>query len=150
MKEFRWLAGAVGASWLLACSAHSATLPPAFAPELRRALEDTVSATRVYQAAEVRDPVISAPGNTPPRFRVGDGRAVFRFVVDTTGRIELNTLELEPGSDTTVARPVVPMLSTWRYLPARLATSRAVRQLVELTVTTRGQITVIRLSTDPP
>jgi TonB family protein len=69
----------------------------------------------------------------PPMLRglgVG-GEVVVRLVVDATGRVERNSIEVVRASDERLVRPVRDAVSSWRFVPAE-ADGKRVRQLIEL------------------
>lgn len=122
--------------------------PPTTAPMLQRALSDTTGAQRVYRPQDVPHPV-SLPRGTRTAFVGKDGEVVLRFVVDTGGRLEAETLEWVSGTDATMARWAAARVAEWHFLPARLENGQCVRQLTELSILKMGNTTLALLNTDP-
>jgi hypothetical protein len=107
-------------------------------PRLEVALSDTGN-LRVYYAGEVDKPVAAVAGNQPPKILgLPDGEVSGRFVVDTIGRAEVETLEIFRGSVPELAAATRSVLPSWRFYPAVLATGHRVRQLVALRVVKHG------------
>lgn len=90
-----------------------------------------------YSADQVAFPASVADHSPVPRFPsamrgIGlEGFARFRFVVDTAGRVELNSIEAISASHEAFAYAVRSTLPRMRFRPGRVD-GRAVRQLVEL------------------
>jgi TonB family protein len=139
------------AALVSACTPRDPDLPPTpISPTLRAALADTTdSLARVFTDAQVTRPTRHTPGTRLPRRGWGnrDGRAVARFIVDTHGRVERATIEVDSTSDPILAQRLVSVLSTWRFVPAKRG-GRAVRQLSEERVIMRNHGLVVSLSTD--
>lgn len=142
---------ATGAALGSACTRRDPDLlPTPISATLRAALADTTdSLTRIYTDAQVTRPTRHTPGTRlPPRgWGNRDGRAVARFVVDTRGRVERATIEVDSTSDPILAHRLVSVLPSWRFVPAQRG-GRAVRQLSEERVIMRNHGLVVSLSTD--
>ena len=87
-------------------------------------------------------PVAALPGNPKPRY---PGRMASRsietnfnvyFVVDTTGTVDRETVELPPSVLQEFASAVKDVLFDWRFVPAQLG-GRRVRQRVQQPFTFR-------------
>lgn len=93
-------------------------------------VDDVMTAMTVDQQVEL------IPGQRPPRYpfaleRAGiTGDVVAQFVVDTTGRVERVSVDIQRATHAEFARAVQERLAALRFVPAR-AGGRAVRQLVE-------------------
>lgn len=91
---------------------------------------DVMTAMAVDQQVEL------IPGQRPPRYpfaleRAGiTGDVVAQFVVDTTGRVERASVDIQQATHAEFARAVQERLAALRFVPAR-ARGHAVRQLVE-------------------
>ncbi len=91
---------------------------------------DVMTAITVDQQVEL------IPGQRPPRYpttleRAGiAGDVVAQFVVDTTGRVERTSVDIQHATHAEFARAVQERLAALRFVPAR-ARGHAVRQLVE-------------------
>ncbi len=102
-------------------------------------IADVMTAMTVDQRVEV------IPGQRPPRYpptleRAGiAGDVVAQFVVDTTGRVERSSVDIQHATHAEFARAVQERLAALRFVPAR-ARGHAVRQLVEQ----RFQFEVVR------
>jgi hypothetical protein len=88
-----------------------------------------------YDEVAVERPVAALPGNAKPRY---PGRMAYRsvetnfnvyFVVDTTGTVVRETVELPPSVLQEFASAVREVLFDWRFVPAELG-GRRVRQRV--------------------
>jgi TonB family protein len=77
----------------------------------------------------------SPPVAYPPRLfdRGTEGRVVLQAMIDTTGRVEANTIEVVSATRREFERPAVDMLRISRFDPAR-SDSRAFRRLVRVPV----------------
>ncbi|HEV8362381.1 MAG TPA: TonB family protein, partial [Gemmatimonadaceae bacterium] len=90
----------------------------------------------VMTAMTVDQPVELIPGQRPPRYppmleRAGiAGDVVAQFVVDTAGRVERASVDIQQATHVEFARAVQDRLAALRFVPAR-ARGRAVRQRVE-------------------
>lgn len=91
---------------------------------------------QLHTAATVDRIVAPLPGNSAPAYpsrlsNAGvEGEVFARFVVDTTGRIEAPTIEIQQASHALFGEAVRRWLTHNRYSPA-LAGGRPVRQLVQ-------------------
>lgn len=91
---------------------------------------------QIHTAESVDRIVAPLPGNPAPPYpsrlsNAGvEGEVVARFVVDTTGRVEIPTIEIQQASHALFGEAVRRWLTQNRYSPA-LAGGRPVRQLVE-------------------
>jgi len=89
-----------------------------------------------YTDLMVERQVSARPGNLPPRYpdllrSAGvEGMLHAQFVVDTTGRVERESIRFTRGGHSLFERAVVETLLRSRYFPAE-AGGRKVRQLVE-------------------
>jgi TonB family protein len=90
----------------------------------------------VYTSFEVDNVVQISSGSTVPEYppdllkRRVQGVVVVRFVVDTTGAADVQSLEILDSTDPQFAASVLAALPHMRFAPARLNGKR-VRQLVE-------------------
>ena len=118
--------------------------PPALAPALRAALEDTSASGRVYTTKELREPVLGVPGNPMPKLGPERGEAILRFVIDTAGRVEPNTLEAAPGSEPVLAGRLGAALARWRVFPGKRPDGAKVRVLFAMRMTqAEGRATIV-------
>lgn len=84
----------------------------------------------VDSAAE-RHPDSAAPVYPPDLMRLGvEGHASVRFVVDTTGRVDLESVQIIEASRPEFARAVIDAIPGMKFTPARIGTIK-VRQLAE-------------------
>jgi TonB family protein len=91
---------------------------------------------QAYFEFQVDKPVLARPGNphaTYPdvmrsRNRIGD--VVVQFVVDTTGHVDMNSVEVIRSSDLAFTNSVKSVLPEMRFFPAETAGHR-VRQMVQ-------------------
>ena len=87
-------------------------------------VDTTAGAARVYQASEV-DAMIKPRGllarpSWPVDAPLAKRRVVFRYVVDTTGRVDLSTVRSEtPRTDSLFVESIRYVADTWRFTPAR-------------------------------
>jgi beta-lactamase regulating signal transducer with metallopeptidase domain len=94
------------------------------------------SVTRVYFEYEVTQPATPIAGTGKPVYPASlraanvKGVVVSKFVVDVTGKVEMNTVQMEQSSNDLFASAVKTALSNVRFEPARLRGMK-VRQLVE-------------------
>ncbi len=102
----------VGAQLATSRNSRAATPPVRTSP----------TASETYaELAPILLPESGAPPLTKRPGAVGDGGdVVFRFVVDTLGRVELSTVETLAATDSATARDMREGLSGVRYVPARL------------------------------
>lgn len=104
------------------------TGPPTGGPE--------VDPGGTFTAGAVDVAVVARRGNAPPRYpdvarHAGiAGTVIVRFVVDTTGRVERDGIDVRDAPHAALAVAVRQALATHRFTPARVA-GRPVRQLVE-------------------
>lgn len=109
--------------------------PIAVASRGNFALPDTVDG-RVYQVALVERPVEPRRGNGQPtyprRLRSAsiEGDVLVQFVVDTSGRVESQSIEIIRASHEMFAESVRRWLNGTRYRPAEIR-GQHVRQLVQ-------------------
>jgi TonB family protein len=108
------------------------------ATDLLRSLRAVAPVVEPPKLATVVDrPVMPRGGNRGPAYpealrRSGTpGEVVLRVVVDTTGRIEDESIEVVRSSDARFLRAVRDAIASWRFIPAE-SEGRRVRQLVEL------------------
>jgi periplasmic protein TonB len=96
---------------------------------------ETIS-TGVFTERTVERAVVARPDTRPPRYpsplqSAGiEGAVTMRFVVDTTGRVELGTVQVVHSDHALFERAVRDALAAARYIPAEVG-ARRVRQLVE-------------------
>jgi TonB family protein len=82
-------------------------------------------------SAAVRDPNSAAPAYPPVMMAKGvEGFAAMRFVVDSTGRIDLGTVELLQATHAEFVQAVREALPNMRFRPAKMGPT-SVRQLAE-------------------
>jgi protein TonB len=85
---------------------------------------------------QVEKPVMQAPGSASPRYpdilkSAGvEGEVIAQFVVDTTGRAEINTFKVLKASHDLFASAVKNALPNMRFIPAEVG-NRKVKQLVQ-------------------
>ena len=102
----------------------------------RDSLTPAGSVDDVMTAMTVDQPVELIPGQRPPRYPIALERAgiagdvVAQFVVDTAGRVERASVDIQQATHAEFARAVQERLAALRFVPAR-ARGHAVRQLVE-------------------
>jgi TonB family protein len=105
------------------------TLAPQALAEMRQTSVD------VYNQAQVTKAVAQARGNMGPEYPVVlkteriEGVVVLAFVVDTTGRIDMNSATVVKSTDQRFLDAVVAVLPGQRFIPAQLD-GRKVKQLV--------------------
>jgi TonB family protein len=93
-----------------------------------RLAEDAYSVVEVDSAA-VRDPSSAAPSYPPAMMSLNiEGAATIKFVVDTTGRIDLGTVQTIAATNPAFAHAVLDALPKMRFHPARVG-ALAVRQM---------------------
>ena len=79
----------------------------------------------------VRDPESASPEYPKSLIEKGiEGYAAVRFVVDSTGRVEMNTVQVIDATHNDFATAVKDAMPRMRFRPARIGTT-AVRQLSE-------------------
>jgi protein TonB len=91
---------------------------------------------QAYFDFQVDKPVLQRPGNPHAQYpddmrsrgRIGD--VVVQFVVDTTGRIDMNSIEIIKSSDASFSNSVKAVLPEMRFFPAETGGHR-VRQMVQ-------------------
>ena len=82
-------------------------------------------------SAAIRDPDSAAPDYPRALIEKGiEGYAAMRFVVDSTGRIDLNTVQVIDATHNEFAKAVRDVMPRMFFRPARIG-SHAVRQLAE-------------------
>ena len=82
-------------------------------------------------SAAVRDPESASPEYPKSLIEKGiEGYAAVRFVVDSTGRVEMNTVQVIDATHNDFATAVKDAMPRMRFRPARIGTT-AVRQLSE-------------------
>jgi hypothetical protein len=113
----------------IAGSPSEAEQPTKPAPEPQVA-DNAYSVVEVDSAA-TRDPTSAAPAYPPVMMAKGiEGFAAMRFVVDTTGLIDLGTVELLQGTNAEFVQAVREAMPHMRFRPAKMG-ALAVRQLAE-------------------
>lgn len=105
--------------------------PPAIAREQKMAESLGAFALLDVDSAAVRDPHSVAPAYPKDMEAAGiNGLVRVRFVVDTTGRIDLSTITVLGSTNESFARAVRTALPNMRFRPAMMG-PKAVRQLSE-------------------
>ena len=85
---------------------------------------------------QVEKPVVAAPGSPQPRYpeilrTAGvEGEVLAQFVVDTTGRVEMNTFKILKSSHDMFIAAVRNAMPNMRFIPAEVG-GRRVKQLVQ-------------------
>ena len=85
---------------------------------------------------QVEKPVVAAPGSPSPRYpeilrTAGvEGEVLAQFVVDTTGRVEMNTFKVLKSSHDMFIAAVRNAMPNMRFIPAEVG-GRRVKQLVQ-------------------
>jgi len=93
-----------------------------------RLAEDAYSVVDVDSAA-VRDPSSAAPSYPPAMMSLNiEGAATMKFVVDTTGRVDLGTVQTIAATNPAFVHAVLDALPKMRFHPARVG-ALAVRQM---------------------
>jgi len=101
-----------------------------------------VGAGAAYAEAFVDRPIVAIPGTTTPRYPSSlqsagvEGNVRARFVVDTLGRVEPESVRILDATHDLFARAVRDALARARFAPAE-ARGRKVRQLAEQAFTFR-------------
>lgn len=91
---------------------------------------------QTYFEFQVEKQVAPAPGNPGPRYpdmlrsANVEGEVLVQFVVDTTGRVEMNSFKVLKSSHDLFTNAVRQALSTMRFYPAEIG-GRRVKQLVQ-------------------
>jgi protein TonB len=91
---------------------------------------------QTYFEFQVEKQVAPAPGNTPPRYpdmlrsANVEGEVLAQFVVDTTGRVERNSIKILKQTHDLFVNSVMQHLNNARYYPAEIG-GRKVKQLVQ-------------------
>jgi TonB family protein len=89
-----------------------------------------------YFEFQVDKPVLQRPGNPMAQFpnemrsRGRGGDVVVQYVVDTTGRVDMSSIEILKSTDGAFTSSVKTVLSELRFFPAETA-GRRVRQMVQ-------------------
>jgi protein TonB len=95
-----------------------------------------VNNEQTYFEFQVEKQVAPAPGNPAPRYpdmlrsANVEGEVLVQFVVDTTGRVEMNTFKVLKTSHDLFTNAVRQALSTMRFYPAEIG-GKKVKQLVQ-------------------
>ena len=106
-------------------------IDPAAALPVPTASRETAYSVVDVDSAAVRDPDSAAPAYPPVLMNKGiEGFAAMRFVVDTTGHIDLGTVELLHATNAEFVHAVREAMPRMRFRPARMGPV-AVRQLAE-------------------
>jgi len=104
--------------------------PEALSTQNDDPFEDAFSSVEVESAAE-RSPESAAPHYPPHLMNAGvEGYAAMRFVVDTTGRVDLTSIRVLDATHPEFAAAVKLAMPGMKFTPARLG-ERPVRQLAE-------------------
>jgi periplasmic protein TonB len=91
---------------------------------------------QAYFEFQVEKPVALRPGNPHPRYPYDmralarEGEVAAQFVVDTSGRVDMNTVEVLKTTSPSFAASVKSVLPELRFYPAEVE-GRKVRQLVQ-------------------
>ncbi len=91
---------------------------------------------QTYFEYQVEKPVMAVPGSPTPRYpdilkSAGvEGEVVVAFVVDTTGRADINSLKILKSTHELFAAAVRTALPSMRFLPAEVG-GKKVKQLVQ-------------------
>ena len=86
-------------------------------------VDDAYSILDVDSAA-VRDPSSAAPSYPPAMMNLSiEGAATIKFVVDTSGRVDLSTVQTLTATNPAFAHAVLDALPKMRFHPARLGTT---------------------------
>jgi protein TonB len=94
-----------------------------------------INSDQPYFEYQVEKQVASVPGNPAPRYpdmlrsANVEGQVMAKFVVDTTGRADMKTLEIVQSSHDLFSNAVKTHLPTMRFYPAEVG-GRKVKQLV--------------------
>jgi protein TonB len=100
----------------------------------------TPSSDQTYFSFQVEKQVLPRSDNPKPKYpsileSTGQsGEVLIQFVVDTTGKIDMNTVKVLKASNDLFASAVKAVLPQWRFLPAE-AGGRKVKQLAQLPLT---------------
>lgn len=95
-----------------------------------------IDRSSVYPEFQVERPVMQAPNSATPAYpdvlrQAGiEGEVVVSFVVDTSGRVEVNSFKVIRATHEFFTNAVKNALPRMRFIPAELGTHR-VRQLVQ-------------------
>ena len=90
-----------------------------------------------YFEFQVEKTVAATPGNAPPRYpdmlrsANVEGEVLAQFVVDTTGRAEMNTFKVLKSSHDLFTNSVKSALANMKFYPAEVG-GRKVKQLVQM------------------
>lgn len=110
--------------------APAETPQPVAVPVEPQTVDNAYSVIEVDSAA-VRDPNSAAPAYPAVMMTKGiEGFAAMRFVVDTTGHIDMGTVELLQATNAEFVRAVRDAMPRMRFRPAKMGVT-AVRQLAE-------------------
>lgn len=91
---------------------------------------------QAYFEFQVDKPVLQRPGNPHAQFpdemrsRGRGGDVTVQYVVDTTGHVDMNSIEIIKSSDNAFSNAVKSVLPEMRFYPAETAGHR-VRQMVQ-------------------
>ncbi|HWZ60899.1 MAG TPA: TonB family protein [Gemmatimonadaceae bacterium] len=92
--------------------------------------------SQAYFEFQVEKPVLARPGNPHAQFpdemrsRGKGGEVIVQYVVDTLGRVDVNSVEVIKSTDNSFTRSVKSVLAEMRFFPAETAGHR-VRQMVQ-------------------
>ncbi len=114
---------------LAAGSESPADVPQVLAPQ--DAMPDQVFSVIDVDSAAIRDPASAAPAYPPMLKAKGvEGYATMRFVVDTTGLIDLKTVQLIDATQAEFVQAVHEAMPRMKFHPAHMG-AHAVRQLAD-------------------
>lgn len=103
----------------------------------REYLLQTRIPNRVYLVFEIEKQVVSSPHNRPPIYPPAlsnsnvHGQVLVQFVVDTTGKAEMDTFKVLESSDVLFNSAVRHAVTDYEFEPATIA-HRKVKQLVQM------------------
>lgn len=109
------------------------------APPVAPGVGPVLDPSAAFTEADVEVPVVVDPRSALPRYPQWmrdagiEGSARARFIVDSTGRAEMATMQIVSSTHTAFAEALRMTLPAMRFVPARIG-GRRVRQLVEFPV----------------
>jgi len=95
------------------------------------------AAAAAFEVWQVQKPAVADPGNKKPEYPAGlletkkSGYTTVRFVVDTTGKVDMSTVKYVTASDVMFGEAVRAVLPEWKFSPAMMG-GKKVRQWVQL------------------
>jgi protein TonB len=118
------------------CAAVLAAFAASRSVSAQAANETGPNQGQAYFEFQVDKPVLQRPGNPKAQYpddmrsRGRVGEVVVQYVVDTTGRVDINSVEVIKSSDGAFTTSVKTVLAELRFFPAETAGHR-VRQMVQ-------------------